>query len=60
MSRVLVHCILFLLAACARPSEAQFPQSACTDRMFEGSRFELCSQRGGEIEIGTAGASGTA
>ena len=55
---------LVLLAACKasqpEPSErAAAVQSPCTSRMFEGSRFTVCSAKGKRIELFTADASGT-
>ena len=46
-----LFCLLLLLPACSKAAEPQFPASACNDRMFEGSRIEVCSEPGGAIRI---------
>lgn len=55
---------LLLLAGCEAPQqieERQTPaaQSPCNSRMFEGSRFTVCSAKGAAIEVFTSDASGT-
>ncbi len=53
---------LFLLAGCeAQPvqsARAPSVQSPCATRMFEGSRFTVCSSKGARIEIFTSDKSG--
>jgi len=40
-----------LLAGCREAAPAQFPQSACQSRSFEGNSFTVCSVRGGPVEV---------
>ena len=51
--------VLFTLTACgnSEPPLAA-PKSACAARMFEESRFTVCSAKGGTVEIRTSAASG--
>lgn len=60
MRRLLVF--LFLLAACrqSEPSPAQSvaARSPCASRLFEGSRFTVCSEKGGDVEVRTSDQSG--
>lgn len=42
---------ILLLAGCREAAPAQFPQSACQLRSFEGSRFTVCSVHGGRVEV---------
>ena len=47
--------LLLLLAACrSEPSagaESALPKSACSQRMFDGSRFTVCDPGNGRIEL---------
>lgn len=52
---------LLLLAGCSRapdegPGEAA--QSYCSGRLFDGSRFTVCSAKGGKVEIFSAASNG--
>ncbi|MEO5972177.1 MAG: phosphodiester glycosidase family protein [Sphingomicrobium sp.] len=49
-----------LLAGCGAETAAapEPPRSACAQRLFEGSRFTVCSAKGGTIEIRTSGKDG--
>jgi uncharacterized protein YigE (DUF2233 family) len=49
--------LLFLLAACrSEPSAgAEAATKPCAQRVFEGSRFTICDQGGGRIELVAAG-----
>ena len=50
----LVLLSLVLLAACRADAPAQPTRTSfCSDRMFDGSRFTVCSARGGAIEVRT-------
>jgi uncharacterized protein YigE (DUF2233 family) len=51
--------MLLALAAC-RPSEraAAQPASACSQQLFDGSRFTVCQAKDGPIEIRTSDANG--
>ena len=57
MVRVLL--LFLLLAGCRAQSDPVFPESACSDRMFEGSRFTACSVPRGRVEVRTAAKTGT-
>ena len=55
--------IAFLLLTSCRAEQAQSvraeaPVSACADRLFEGTRFTVCSAKGGRIEIRTSDIAG--
>ena len=56
--------ILIVLTGCeasepAARKRAAAVQSACSSRIFEGSRFTICAAKGAAIEVFTADASGT-
>ena len=56
--RLLLSCLL-LLSACSQSDAAiEEAASACTTRLFEGSRFTVCQAKGGKVEVRTSGASG--
>ena len=52
--------LLFLLLAACRGSEVAeaAPQSPCSARNFEGSRFTVCALKGGAVEVRTSDAAG--
>jgi len=44
--------LLLCLAACGKDgAEAKPPQSACSQQLFEGSRFTVCDPRGGKLRL---------
>jgi uncharacterized protein YigE (DUF2233 family) len=50
---------LLLLGGCgSSPPIAEAPKSACAARMFEESRFTICSVKGGTVEIRTSTGNG--
>ena len=49
---------LFLLAACSEAAPVAPPASACSDRLFEGTRFTVCSVKGAHIEVRTSARNG--
>lgn len=57
MRRLFLPFVL-LVGACSDAAPADFDQSACSARMFEGSRFTACSASGGRIEVRTGNAGG--
>ena len=46
--------LLFMLVACSDAAPTKPPESACSDRSFEGTRFTVCSVKGGAVEIRTS------
>ena len=54
--------LLFLLTACrqSEPSPAQSvaAQSPCSSKIFEGSRFTVCGEKSGTVEVRTSDRSG--
>lgn len=43
--------LVLLLAGCREAAPAEFPQSPCGLKTFEGSRFTVCAVRGGPVEV---------
>ena len=50
--------LLFLVAGCSEAAPTKTPVSACSDRTFEGTRFTVCSSKGGKVEVRTSGRDG--
>jgi uncharacterized protein YigE (DUF2233 family) len=55
--RALVFSLL-LLTSCKEPAATVEPASSCETQLFEGSRFTLCSVKGGKVEVRTSGKAG--
>jgi uncharacterized protein YigE (DUF2233 family) len=53
--RALSFLILFLSGCSNAPAPVEQPQSACSQRLFEASRFTVCDPGKGEIELIAAG-----
>ena len=48
--------ILLILAGCSNaPANVEQPPSACTQQLFEGSRFTVCDSGNGKVELVAAG-----
>ena len=58
MRRLLPILLLLSVAACGDAAPAEFPQTACAPKTFEGSRFSVCAAPKGQIEVRTAKAGG--
>jgi uncharacterized protein YigE (DUF2233 family) len=52
--RVLILLILFL-GGCAKAAPGEPPQSFCREQAFEGDRFIVCDNKGGELRLFAAG-----
>jgi uncharacterized protein YigE (DUF2233 family) len=50
--------LALFLSACHHAAPAQFPDSPCQVRTFEGTRFTVCSVRNGRVELRSIGAKG--
>ena len=50
--RALILFLLCLAAACGKgDASAKQPESFCSQRLFEGSRFTVCDPKGGELRL---------
>ena len=49
--------VLLILTCCAKAAEPQAPRSWCHEQTFEGSRFTVCDNEGGRLELFAAGKS---
>jgi uncharacterized protein YigE (DUF2233 family) len=56
--RLLLSCLLLLSACSPSGAAIEEAQSACSTRLFEGSRFTVCQAKGGKVEVRTSGAKG--
>jgi len=50
--------ILLLLTGCSEAAPTAPRPSACSDRAFEGTRFTVCSVKGGKVEVRTSARDG--
>jgi uncharacterized protein YigE (DUF2233 family) len=48
--RMMLFCLLFL-AACSQGTARADPESYCRQQTFEGSRFTVCDNKGGELRL---------
>ena len=53
--RWVILLLLTILAACSNAGTAAQPQSFCQQKLFEGTRFTVCDNRGGKLQLFAAG-----